>query len=745
MRLTLKRLLDYGEDRLSPEQTRELGQILAEHPDAAKLVQVLEKAGKGPRVARGEEESRVPLSQLALYLDDRMDQVAETEFEKRAYRDPELLGEIARCHEALSRALPTPTLAGEGDGNEGPASLAWPGGKLSLTQIQSIVNGDGLPDDDDESPPGWKSPYYHLEKHVFDKNPDRFGGLEWENARGWLWRSVFIGICLVALSGALTFYNDQEKWDLFARTDQPRPAGGGADPSGGPKADNQKDHQQENQKAAGAGKEQGTGKDSSKGKERPTDGISGETKKAPPVKGNENKANEKKGNEKSDLQLVSGEGKTDKGSDKKNDTANSKPPVGTMPPVEPGPMPPVEAGQAQVGPAAGTPVDGVPLLMWAKGADPQKLKEHELVSWGREIFVPPGFAGVIDSGAGWKVVTIGNCPSLSGRDLPLGTRFRLEAGLKPGKPALALTEGRVEIIGSFTSPDDSLALRVCGQELHITSPGKFHFLLEVIPRLPRSEETDWTIFVADGAIRLQEHSNDSPALMVAPPGLCQAKHSPLTGISMEKRGKAPYGMMIEAVRALGRFKDFTAAGVEVLSGGKDKVLSAGDLERQFIQPSANLPKRVLLVYLSAWIDDVKLPFKGLIDNRASMKDLREAAVISLGQMSRDRRAAWEKAFLAPAPGQPSAAEAAVPGEIDPFRKLVEAIGKGEFVPALVDKSLELLVDGKSLALREVAYQYLRMVNSPDEGPRYDPAESENARKLAQKEWKRLAKGDQGVP
>jgi len=31
--------------QISPEQTRELGQILAEHPDAAKLVQALEKAG----------------------------------------------------------------------------------------------------------------------------------------------------------------------------------------------------------------------------------------------------------------------------------------------------------------------------------------------------------------------------------------------------------------------------------------------------------------------------------------------------------------------------------------------------------------------------------------------------------------------------------------------------------------------------------------------------------------------------
>lgn len=715
MRLTLKRLLDYGEDRLSPEQTRELGQILAEHPDAAKLVEILEKAGKGPRLPRGEEETKIPLAQLALYLDDRMDPATELEFEKRAYRDPELLGEIARCHEALSRALPAPTLVGENDGEDGATSLAWPGGKLSLVQIQAIVEGEDVIHEDEEDSPGWKNPYRHLEKHILDQNPDRFGGLEWENARGWLWRSVLVGVCLVGLAGALTYFNDKDKWDYFSRS-------GGQSaviPEGSGKG----------QEVAVANPD--LGKRTEKPLEnRPIDNLP-ETGKKDQVREKETKNG--------------GIGTGQKGTDPKTDSNQGKGVV-VAPPIkvqEKPPVGPIEAGQGLVGAVTGTPVDGLPVLLWAKGGELQKLKEGDAVSWGREIFVPPGFAGVVDSKAGWKACTFGNCAPLSGRELPLGTRFQLQAGLQPGKPSIQLIEGRLELIGALSGPEEQLLVKICGQDLKITSAGKFHLLFEAIPRLPRSEEVDWTLVVVQGSIRLLEHDSDSPVLMMAPPGLFQAKHSPSSGVSMEKGTRIPRGLQAESIKTMVRFREFSAAANEIVTGAKDKLFDPVELDRQFALPSANLAKKTLLVFLAGWLDDVKLPLKALNDNRASMKEMREGAVHVLGQMARDRRAAWEKAFLAPAVGSAAPVEATAPGEAETFRRFVEAIGRGEFAPPLVEKGMDFLVDGKSLAMREVAYQYLRMVNSPDEGPRYDPAEPENARKLSQKEWRRLVKGEMG--
>lgn len=700
MRLTLKRLLDYGEDRLSPEQTRELGQILAEHPDAAKLVQVLEKAGKGPRLPRGEEETKVPLAQLALYLDDRMDSAAELEFEKRAYRDPELLGEIARCHEALSRSLPVPNLVDPTGKGEGLSILSWPGGQLNLPRLFSVVDGS-LPDEEAEAEiPAWKSPYFALEKHIFDKNPDRFGGLEWENARGWLWRSILVGICLIILAGGLTFFNDRDKWDWFANFGKTEKAK--------PNPTLPRNLPDETKK--GESKDPLV-KDNRPPKTLPVPQGGGEKALPDPTRG-------------------------------KRDEETGKKPVPPDKPKEA--LPNAEAGQTVMASLVGSPVESMPNLVWAGSGELRKLKEGNPVSWGRDLWIPPGFAGVVDSKAGWKVAAFGNFPSLTGREHPLGARFRFEPGLGQGKPALRILEGRVEILGTLEKPEDTLVLRIYSQELRINSLGKFHLFIEAIPRPPKSDEIDWTLIVVQGTVRLLESVNEPPVIMMASPGLCLARHSPAAGVSMEKKSRPPSGLLSESVKGLTRYKEFSAAAGEILSSAKEKIFDSGELVRLFGQPASNVAKKGLLVYLGAWIGDFQLPLKAIVDGRPSMKELREASILALGQLSRDQGPAWDKAFQAGAGGT-APMESVVPGETQDFKRFVEAIGKGEFSPLLVNRALDLLLDGKSLGTREVAYQYLKMVNSPDEGPRYDPAEPEAARKLTQAEWKRFVKGESGAP
>ena len=704
MRLTLKKLLDYRDDRLSPVETKELGKILAENAEACKWLDQLDKAlwGNSPQEPTGPAE---PIATIARYLDNRLDPTAEAELEKRALQNPALLVEIARCHQLISTARPkVRRLNHEGVEDSEGSLLEWPEGQLDLLDL-TLENLAAISKEKPEViATEYENPLEILGDHFLAKTTvSKKPHTEDEDPGGAVWRLALIGFCFLGLSGLMGFWNGPEAKSntLMASANPFTPEGmtkansrmnGDNGPGIGPLSGTELD--QKKVDSTGKAKEELTKKD-----------------KPQPI---------------------------EKGKD-------ANPPTLPKTEVNPFQSPPIkvgiQAGQVAVLGPEGTILEGLPSLVWSKGQNHERRMAGDFISWSRDIFIPSGFVAALDAKAGWRVFALGLCPTIAGAEKPLGTKLRFEAGPLPNNPVLYLSEGQVEIhtggAGEALMNPGGILLNLNGQFVSLKPVGKVRIVVEVVPRNAKSTRPDWEIHILEGMVEFQAADGQSPVNMFGPPGLCVARHSFSGGIALEKSGTTPPGFGALWWGSLPRNKEFSAAAGEILSITGTNWNSPLKIQTVLNQPSANLARKVLCVQLACWLGAPEMALQHMGDPRPSMKELRAGALAVLAQSSRRDSVGWNRLF-----GQ-TQGKSLLPkdlesfGETVLFRQLVESLGRGESLSVFENRSLDLLVEGKSLWIREAAYGYLLEAVQPATGPRYDPASSEKARKGSQALWARL--------
>lgn len=110
MRLNLRLLLDYLDDRLDPEATRVLGSYLGEHEKPRQLVERMRRVVRRRRLTTPDMTERSefpPLHQddpntVAAYLDGQLATDDEAEFEEICLDTDVYLAEVTACHQMLS-------------------------------------------------------------------------------------------------------------------------------------------------------------------------------------------------------------------------------------------------------------------------------------------------------------------------------------------------------------------------------------------------------------------------------------------------------------------------------------------------------------------------------------------------------------------------------------------------------------------------------------------------------------------
>lgn len=111
MRLTLRTLLAYLDDTLSPEQTRVIGEKVAESELAQELIEKLRKVTRKRRLAPPSTSAEDPTSDpntIAEYLDNTLSPEQIEELEQTALGSDAHLAEIAACHQILTLVLGEP-------------------------------------------------------------------------------------------------------------------------------------------------------------------------------------------------------------------------------------------------------------------------------------------------------------------------------------------------------------------------------------------------------------------------------------------------------------------------------------------------------------------------------------------------------------------------------------------------------------------------------------------------------------
>ncbi len=704
MRLTLKKLLDYRDDRLSPGETKELGKILAENAEAGKWLDQLDRAlwSSSPIEATGPAE---PINTIARYLDNRLDPAAEAELEKKALLNPALLVEIARCHQLISTVRPKVRRVNH-DGVEDSEGtlLEWSEGQLDLEDL-SLANLAAISKEIPEViAPEYENPLeilgdHFLEKTAITKKPPTEEG----DAGGAIWRLALIGFCFVGLSWLMGIWNGPEVMSntLMASSNK-IPAegitraksrmGGDMGPGIGPISGTDLDPKKID--SPGKAKEDLT----KKGEPLPMEKGKGTN---PPTAPNE---------EKSPFQ---------------------------SPPIRVG----LQAGQVMVLGSEGTILEGLPSLIWSKGQNHERRMPGDSISWGRDIFIPSGFVAGLDAKAGWKVFALGLCPTIAGADKPLGTKLRFEPGPLPNNPVLYLSEGQVEIHaggnGESQLQPGGILLNLNGQFVSLKPVAKARIVVEVLPKNPKRTKPDWEIHILEGMVEFQAADGQSAVNMFGPPGLGVVRHSLSGGIAFDKVGTTPSGFGVLWWGSLPRYKEFGAAAGEILTFTGTNWNSPQKIQSVLSQPSANLARKVLCIQLACWLGAPEMALQQMGDSRASMKELRAAGLAVLAQNSRWDPLGWNRLFDLSLGKNLLPKELESFGETGVFRRLVESLGRGESLPALVNHALILLAEGKSLWVREAAYGYLLEAIRPATGPRYDPASSEKARQGSQALWARL--------
>src|SRR5262245_9822586 len=104
MRLTLRTLLAWLDDKLPPAEVREIGKQVAESPYAKDLVERIHKVTRQRRLmvpsATGPDATDPNL--VACYIDNELDPEQVAEFEKRCLTSDVHLAEVSSVHQILS-------------------------------------------------------------------------------------------------------------------------------------------------------------------------------------------------------------------------------------------------------------------------------------------------------------------------------------------------------------------------------------------------------------------------------------------------------------------------------------------------------------------------------------------------------------------------------------------------------------------------------------------------------------------
>src|SRR5215468_7269750 len=104
MRLTLRTLLAWLDDTLSPAEVREIGKQVTESPFAKELVERIHRVTRQRRLTippwSGNDSTDANL--VASYLDNELDPDQVAEFEKKCLTSDVHLAEVASVHQILS-------------------------------------------------------------------------------------------------------------------------------------------------------------------------------------------------------------------------------------------------------------------------------------------------------------------------------------------------------------------------------------------------------------------------------------------------------------------------------------------------------------------------------------------------------------------------------------------------------------------------------------------------------------------
>ena len=102
MRLTLRTLLAYMDDRLPPANAKELGQKIAKSPFATELVERIRDVKRRRRLAIPARPTQmIDANLIAEYLDDQLTPELVAKIEKEVLISDAMLAEVASAHEIL--------------------------------------------------------------------------------------------------------------------------------------------------------------------------------------------------------------------------------------------------------------------------------------------------------------------------------------------------------------------------------------------------------------------------------------------------------------------------------------------------------------------------------------------------------------------------------------------------------------------------------------------------------------------
>lgn len=102
MRLTLRTLLAYLDDRLAPTNAREIGQKIANSPFATELAERIKEVKRRRRLATADQaKPQIDANLIAEYLDDQLTPELVAKVEQQVLSSDALLAEVASAHEVL--------------------------------------------------------------------------------------------------------------------------------------------------------------------------------------------------------------------------------------------------------------------------------------------------------------------------------------------------------------------------------------------------------------------------------------------------------------------------------------------------------------------------------------------------------------------------------------------------------------------------------------------------------------------
>lgn len=109
MRLTLRTLLAYLDDTLSPSEAKAIGAKLAESEPAQEIVERIKNVIRRRRLTVPPAASRMDANTIAEYLDNEITPEAAEELERICLSSDVHLAEVSACHQILSLVLAEPT------------------------------------------------------------------------------------------------------------------------------------------------------------------------------------------------------------------------------------------------------------------------------------------------------------------------------------------------------------------------------------------------------------------------------------------------------------------------------------------------------------------------------------------------------------------------------------------------------------------------------------------------------------